>query len=104
MYDVSIRREEEERSLRLVARGAFSRQAWDELSAKLLQHSSGPCDPIGGIGFPRLFHESQHALWFYPFDPATPRLPTAPNPKTITQLPLGAPHPPHLRTDGLFEL
>ena len=89
MYEVSIRKGEEERSLRLVARGAFSRQAWDELSAKLVQHSSGPCDPIGGIGFPRLFHESQHAFWFYPFDPAMPGLPSAADPKTVTDVLLG---------------
>src|SRR6266851_28786 len=89
MYEVSIRKDEEERSLRLVARGAFSRQAWDELSARLVQHSAGPCDPIGGIGFPRLFHKSQHAFWFYPFDPAMPGLPSAADAKTVTDVLLG---------------
>src|SRR6266851_47757 len=95
MYEVSIRKDEEERSLRLVARGAFSRQAWDELSARLVQHSAGPCDPIGGIGFPRQFHESQHAFWFYPFDPAMPGLPDAADPATVTKvlLGLGTVHP-----------
>jgi hypothetical protein len=95
MYEVAIRRDEEERSLRVVARGAFSRGAWDELSARLVQHSSGPCDPIGGIGFPRLFHESQHAFWFYPFDPAMPGLPDAADPATVTKvlLGLGTVHP-----------
>ena len=89
MYEVSIRKDEEERSLRLVARGAFSRDAWDELSARLVRHTSGPCDPIGGIGFPRLFPESQHAFWFYPFDPAMPGLPSAADPKTVTDVLLG---------------
>ena len=89
MYEVSITKDEEERSLRLVARGAFSRNAWDELSAKLARHTSGPCDPIAGIGFPRLFHESQHAFWFYPFDPAMPGLPSAADPAIVANVLLG---------------
>ena len=89
MYEVSIRKDQEERSLRLVARGAFSREAWDELSAKLVRHSSGQCDPIGGIGLPCLFDESQHAFWFYPFDPAMLGLPSATDPATVAEILLG---------------
>jgi len=89
MYEIAIRKDEQERSLRLVARGAFSRDAWDELSARLVRHTNGPCDPIGGIGFPRLFHESQHAFWFYPFDPAMPGLPSASDPATMAGVLLG---------------
>src|SRR5258708_2823798 len=89
MYEVSIRKGGEERWVGLVGGGGFRRGAWDELSAKLVQQSSGPCDPIGGIGFPRLFHESQHAFWFYPFDPAMPGLPSAADAKTVTDILLG---------------
>ena len=89
MYEVAIRKDDEQRSLRLVARGAFSRDAWDELSAKLIRYTSGPCDPIGGVGFPRLFPESQHAFWFYPFDPAMPGLPNAADSATVTNILLG---------------
>src|SRR4029077_3294645 len=104
MYEVAIRKDHEERSLRLVARGAFSREAWDELSAKLVRHTSGPCDPIGGIGFPRLFPESQQAFWFYPLDPAMPGLPNAADAATVTSILLGLgdrvpqqfTEPPHL--------
>src|SRR6266851_3887511 len=75
MYEIRIRKDEEERPLRLVARGAFERQAWDRLSANLSRYEGEPCDPINGIGFPRLFPASQHAFWFYPFDPTLPGLP-----------------------------
>jgi hypothetical protein len=89
MYEISIRKDEEERSLRLVARGAFNGAAWDQLCATLAQYEREPCDPINGIGFPRLFHDSQHAFWFYPFDPTMPGLPAASDPDTMTRLLLG---------------
>jgi Phosphotransferase enzyme family len=89
MYEVSVRKDEEERSLRLVARGAFDGAAWDQLCATLARYEGEPCDPINGIGFPRSFHDSQHAFWFYPFDPAMPGLPSASDPATMTRLLLG---------------
>ncbi|SRR6266849_784630 len=89
MHEVSVRKDAEERSLRLVARGAFDVAAWDALCGILEPHSAQPCDPINGIGSPRLFHDSQHAFWFYPFDPAMPGLPSASDPATVTRLLLG---------------
>ena len=89
MYEVGIRKDAEERSLRLVGRGAFDRVSWDALCANLERHGSGPCDPIDGIGYPRVFHDTQHAFWFYPFDPAMPGLPSASDPETVTRLLLG---------------
>lgn len=77
-FNVDIYKDGEERSLRLVAKGAFHDEAWQALSARLSRHGGGAaCDPVDGIGFPRLFPESMHAYWFYPFDPAMPNLPLA---------------------------
>ena len=89
MYEVAVRKDADERSLRLVARGAFDRSAWGELAANLERQTAGPCDPINGVGYPRLFHESQHAFWFYPFDPSMPGLPSASDPPTVTRILLG---------------
>jgi hypothetical protein len=89
MYEISIRKGEEERSLRMVARGAFNSAAWDQLCGVLARYEREPCDPINGIGFPRMFHGSQHAFWFYPFDPTMPGLPSASDPATMTHLLLG---------------
>jgi len=77
-------KEREERSLRLVARGALNPEAWEHLSARLLRHGAGnPCDPINGVGYPRLFPETQHAYWFYPYDPSMPNLPLANDPARV---------------------
>ena len=78
IFNVDIYKDEEERNLRLVARGALNPQAWERLSERLVRHGAGnPCDPINGIGFPRLFPETWHAYWFYPFDLSMPNLPLA---------------------------
>ncbi len=75
IYEVSINKQEEERRLRLVARGAFDQDAWAELREGLMRAgNSFPCDPINSIGFPRIFDETQHAYWFFPFDLAMPGL------------------------------
>src|SRR5579859_3356464 len=75
LFDIAINKDEEERRLRLVAKGALNPSAWNRLSAQLATHEAdGRCDPIAGLGYPRLFPESQHAYWFYPFDPAMPGL------------------------------
>lgn len=78
IFNVDINKNEEERSLRLVAKGALNPAAWERLSTRLDGHiGSRRCDPIDGLGYPRLFPESQHAYWFYPYDPAMPGLPHA---------------------------
>src|SRR2546426_3941702 len=81
VFAVDIHKDGEERSLRLVARGALNPEAWEQLSERLERHGAGnPCDPINGVGYPRLFPETWHAYWFYPFDPSMPNLPLANDP------------------------
>jgi hypothetical protein len=41
------------------------------------------------VGYPRLFPETQHAYWFYPFDPAMPNLPAAADPVRMASVLLG---------------
>jgi hypothetical protein len=89
-FDITINKEEGERRLRLVAKGALNPGAWSHLSQRLTNLAGGrPCDPINGVGYPRLFPESQHAYWFYPFDPAMPNLPSAVDPVVMAGVLLG---------------
>ena len=89
-FDIYINKDEEERRLRLVAKGALNQAAWERLSERLLRQGAGrPCDPIEGLGYPRLFPESQHAYWFYPFDPSMPNLPSAVDPMRMAGVLLG---------------
>ena len=90
LFDIAINKDEEERRLRLVAKGALNPAAWDRLSSQLVSDGADRrCDPIGGIGYPRLFPESQHAYWFYPFDPAMPGLSEAADPVRMAQVLVG---------------
>jgi hypothetical protein len=91
LFDITINKEgEDERRLRLVAKGALNPEAWERLSARLVRHGAGrPCDPIDGIGYPRLFSDTQHAYWFYPYDPSMPGLPSATDPVRMAGLLLG---------------
>jgi hypothetical protein len=41
------------------------------------------------VGYPRLFPETQHAFWFYPFDSRMPNLPEANDPVRIAAVLLG---------------
>ncbi|HYL07629.1 MAG TPA: phosphotransferase [Candidatus Udaeobacter sp.] len=94
LFNVDIYKDGEERELRLVAKGAFHQQAWDALSARLSRSGAGQaCDPIEGIGNPVLFPETQHAYWFYPYDPAMPNLPRATDPAYMAEILLGAKDP-----------
>src|SRR6266705_484331 len=70
LFEVSVRKDEATRSLRMVAAGAFDAVAWERLQHRLEKSSGGrACDPLNGVGYPQLFPESQHAYWFYPYDP-----------------------------------
>ena len=93
VFSVDINKEEnkdEKRNLRLVAKGALNPAAWDRLSGRLTRHGGGrPCDPVNGVGYPRIFPETQHAYWFYPFDPTMPRLPEANDPAYMASVLLG---------------
>ena len=84
IYEAVISKDEEERRLRLVARGAFDQDAWEDLRDKLIREGHGhPCDPINSIGYPRIFDETQHAYWFFPFDLEMPGLPFACDAETV---------------------
>ena len=84
IYELTINKGDEERKLRLVARGAFDSGAWEHLRAQLLHHGHGwPCDPIQSIGYPAIIDELQLAYWFYPFDLALPGLPYAADARTM---------------------
>ena len=90
VFNVDISKDDEERSQRLVAKGALNPATWERLSSRLeRQVPSQDCDPIDGLGYPRLFPESQHAYWFYPYDPAMPNLPYATDPVRIAGILLG---------------
>lgn len=90
VFSVDINKEEERRNLRLVAKGALNPAAWERLSARLNRFGAGrPCDPVNGVGYPRLFPDTQHAYWFYPFDPTMPGLPEANDPMQMATVLLG---------------
>ncbi len=87
IYELTINKEEEERKLRLVARGAFDRGAWEHLRDQLVRAGNGwPCEPIDSVGYPELFDETQHAYWFFPFDLALPGLHRACDAKTMWEI------------------
>ena len=94
VFAVDIYKDEEKQSLRLVARGALNPEAWETLSARLLRHGAGRrCDPINGVGYPKLFPETWHAYWYYPYDPSMPGLPEANDPVRIAALLTGLEDP-----------
>ena len=90
LFEVTVSKNEDTRKLRMVAAGAFEEAAWQRLQKRLERHGAGrACDPINAVGYPRLFPESQHAYWFYPFDPGMPNLPSAADPATMARVLLG---------------
>lgn len=94
LFNLDIYKEGEKRELRLVCKGALNAQAWENLSAYLIRHGAGkPCDPINGLGYPCLYPETQHAYWFYPYDPAMPNLPLATDPLRMSSILLGVENP-----------
>lgn len=94
LFSVDIYKDGEHRDLRVVCKGALNADAWETLSAYLLSNGAGqPCDPINGIGYPRLFPETRHAYWFYPYDPSMPNLPEANDPVRMASILLGVDDP-----------
>lgn len=90
LLSIDINKDEEERELRLVAKGALNPEAWQRLSARLQRYDTGgPVDPLNGVGTPRLFPETQHAYWFYPFDPSMPNLTLANDPVRVASVLVG---------------
>jgi hypothetical protein len=89
-FEVAINKKDEERDLRLVAKGALNPEAWEILDRRLSGHGAGHrCDPIDGVGYPALFPETQHAYWFYPYDSSMPGLPAANDPVRMAAVLLG---------------
>ncbi|HEV7213611.1 MAG TPA: hypothetical protein VGP33_00695, partial [Chloroflexota bacterium] len=87
IYEITINKDEEERKLRLVARGAFDTGSWETVRDQLTKAGNQwPCDPIESVGYPEVFDETQHAYWFFPFDLALPGLPKAADAKTMWEL------------------
>jgi hypothetical protein len=87
IYELTINKEDEERKLRLVARGAFDLGAWEHLREQLMRAGRGfPCDPITSVGYPEIFDEYQLAYWFFPFDLALPGLPSATDARTMWEI------------------
>ncbi len=77
----------EERELRLVARASFRAESWLEYAGALAdQYGDRASDPLAGRGLPRLFHDTQHALWFFPIDPSLPTLAAASDPGRVLRL------------------
>src|SRR5438128_1366744 len=106
LFSIDISKDEEERNLRLVTKGALNDEACDRLSARRARHGNGKiCDPVDGLGYPVLFHETQHAYWFYPYDPAMPNLPLANDPIRMSSSLFGLDDPVQmLATAGQIEI
>ena len=84
VFEVTIKKDEEERKLRLVARGAFDSSSWSHLKERLQREGGGrACDPMDYIGYPHIVEDLQLAYWFYPFDLALPGLPWAADAQTM---------------------
>lgn len=88
-FAIDIYKEGEERELRLVAKGALNSDAWERLNVQMSVVTQLPCDPLNGIGYPRLIPETMAAYWFYPYDPKMPNLPLAADPQYMAPILLG---------------
>lgn len=89
-FNVHASKEGQVRTLRLVAKGALNAAAWERLAGRLSHNGLGErCDPIDGVGYPRIFPETRHAYWFYPYDPSMPNLPHAADPVRMAGILLG---------------
>jgi aminoglycoside phosphotransferase (APT) family kinase protein len=73
-----------DKELRLVARAAFDAGSWHDYHDRVLaQYAGRKCDPLQDLGYPVVFEETQHAFWFYPFDPVMASLADAANPRRV---------------------
>lgn len=94
LFSVDIYKDGEERDLRVVCKGALNPDAWETLSAHLVRNGAGrPCDPIHSLGYPRLYQDTHHAYWFYPYDPAMPNLHAATDPLLMAGVLIGVESP-----------
>jgi thiamine kinase-like enzyme len=59
--------------------------------------ADNPCDPINGLGHPRLFPETWHAYWFYPYDPSMPGLALAADRARVAGVLLGLDDPEDMK-------
>lgn len=89
-FNVHIDKDAESRVLRLIVKGALNDAAWERLSDRLGHGGAGTrCDPIDGLGYPRLYPETQHAYWFWPYDPSMVNLPQAADPVRMASILMG---------------
>lgn len=80
-------REPERRRLVLVARACFHADDWADYRDHLdAMYGDAACDPLAGLGYPIRFDDTQHAVWFYPIDPALPTLAAANDPREVRRL------------------
>jgi thiamine kinase-like enzyme len=77
----------EERELRLVARGVFDAEYWFAYRKRIVElYADRPCDPLSEYGFPVIFDETQHVIWFYPIDPNLHGLWRSTDPEEVLRL------------------
>ena len=77
----------EERELRLVARGVFDSQQWQNyLQGVESVYATAQSDPLRGLARPAVFPDTQHVLWFFPADPNMPYLSRAADPEEMTRV------------------
>ena len=77
----------EERELSLVTRASFKPEAWAGYAERVSRlYGDRDGGPLNGLAAPRLFHDSQHVIWFFPVDPALPTLPAASDPSRVLRL------------------
>src|SRR5260370_7152881 len=70
-FEISINRGDEDRILRLVAKGALNPPAWERLNQRLLPHGAGqPCDPALRVCHPPPFPQTPPPSSFSPSTPA----------------------------------
>ena len=98
-FNIDINKDEAERTLRLTTKGALNPDAWERLSSRLVRHGADRAsDPVDGVGYPRLFGATQHAYWFYPYDPSMHNLPLANDKVRMSSVLFGLDNPTDILT------
>ncbi|TMC49779.1 MAG: hypothetical protein E6J14_06060 [Chloroflexi bacterium] len=68
----------EQRVLHLAGRACFDPGDWRDFRQRLVAtYGEARFDPLGDLGYPILFDQTQYALWCFPVDPTLTTLPAA---------------------------